>query len=43
MGASDCYNLETLKKISNLFYKVVDTLSDGFLNKDKLIEIKMLS
>ena len=40
---ADSYKLESLKKISDLFYKVADTLSDGFLSDDKLIEIKMLS
>ena len=39
---ADYYKVESLKKISDLFYKVVDILSDGFLRDDKLIEIKML-
>ena len=43
MGYSEFYKVESLKKISSLFYKVADTLSDGFLSEDKLIEIKMLS
>ena len=39
---ADSYSIETLQKISKLFFKVADTLSDGFLAEDKLIEIKML-
>ena len=42
-GNADNYNMETIKKISNLFYKVADTLSDGLLRENKLIEIEMLS
>ena len=42
LSYSDRYKKESIKKISDLFYKVVDSLSDGFLNKDKLIEIKKL-
>ena len=41
-GFADSYKPETLKKISDLFYKVAETLSDGLLSDDKLIEIKML-
>ena len=40
---SDSYTMESLKKICDLFYKVVDTLSDGLASNDKLVEIKMLS
>ena len=40
--SAECYKIESLKKISTLFYKVADALSDGLLSNDKLIEIKML-
>ena len=40
---ADSYKMESLKKICDLFYKVVDTLSDGLASNDKLVEIKMLS
>ena len=43
LSYSDRYKEESSKIISDLFYKVVDSLSDGFLNKDKLIEIKKLN
>ena len=42
-GFADSYNVESLIKISNLFYKVADTLSEGLLSENKLIEIKMLA
>ena len=42
IGNSDSYKEESLKKISNLIFKVMDTLIEGFLREDKLIEIKML-
>ena len=35
------YKVESLKNMSNILLKVVAALSDGFLNKDKLIEIKI--
>ena len=42
VGSADNYKLESLKKICGLFYKVAETLSDGLLRDDKLIELKML-
>ena len=42
VGYSNCYKTESLQKISNLFFEVADTLSNGFLSKEKLIEIKFL-
>ena len=42
-GQAERYNEETFKKICGLFFKVAETLSDGFLSDDKLVEIKMLS
>ena len=35
------YKVESLKNMSNILLKVVAALSDGLLNKDKLIEIKI--
>ena len=41
VGNTDSYKEESLIKISNLTMKVIDILIEGFLSKDKLIEIKM--
>ena len=41
IGNADSYKEESLKKISNLTIKVMDYLIEGFLSKDKLVEIKM--
>ena len=39
-GLGSFYKEESLKKMSNLFLKVVDALADGFLSDDKMVEIK---
>ena len=43
LGLSNFYNQETFKKMSNLYFKVVDAFADGFLSDDKMVEIKNLN